>query len=392
MKRILAILATAAAIAGCEPDVTMGPDLHRVHMGSSFRERAMNVATYNVYVGAHIQELLMAEPSQIPIVAAGLWGDVQATNFPERAAAIAKQIDDANSLVVGLQEVALYRYEPVSDYAGGELPPPDAEIVLVNFLEVLIGALEARGLSYTPAAQIAGLDIELPMCTEPEFCVPLADIRLTEYEVVLVRDGVPWENPTSGNYAAALPIDLGGQVLFKPSGWASVDFEYRDRQYRFVTTHLEPADVLPGGGVHPDIALIQGLQLEELLGIVEASAHPVIMVGDFNSDANGSTTQTYQVVVDWGFVDTWAARRRHGLGYTANQAPNLLNETSQLFHRIDFVFYRDEFTRKRGRLGGRVMAELMGEEQVDRTESGLWPSDHAGVAVSLRLAQRGKRR
>jgi hypothetical protein len=345
-----------------------------------------------VYVGAYIQALLSAEVSQIPIVAAGLWGDVQATNFPERAAAIAKQIDDANSLVVGLQEVALYRFDPESDYTGGPLPPPDAEIVLLDYLEILTAALEARGLNYTAVASSEGMDIELPMCTDPDVCFPLADIRLTEYEVVLVRAGVEWENPAAGNFAAALPIQIDEQVLFKPSGWASVDFSYREKQYRFVSTHLEPADVLPNGGVHPDIAMIQAMQLEELMGIVENSPNPVFLVGDFNSDADGSTTPTYQAVVDSGFVDTWSARRRSGAGYTANQAHDLMNETSQLFHRIDFVFFRDEFTHTKGLLGGMVKAMLLGESQADKTESGLWPSDHAGVAVSLRLPPRGKSR
>ncbi|UCF21295.1 MAG: hypothetical protein JSU87_07920, partial [Gemmatimonadota bacterium] len=59
---------------------------------------------------------------------------------------------------------------------------------------------------------------------------------------------------------------------------------------------------------------------------------------------------------------------------------------SQLFHRIDFVFYRDEFTRTTGDFQGAVKAALLGEQETDRTPSGLWPSDHAGLAVALTVA------
>jgi hypothetical protein len=290
---------------------------------------------------------------------------------------------------VGLQEIALYRFEAQSDYVGGPLPPPDAEDVLLDFLAILTDALEARGLSYTAASKSENMDIELPMCTT-QVCFPLADIRLTDYDVVLVRNDVVFDNAADGNFAAQLPIEVGGQVIFKPSGWASVDIEFKNNSYRFVNAHLEPADVLPGGGVHPDIAYIQAMQLAELLAIVDGSPHPVIMVGDFNSDDDGSTTPTYQDVVNAGFVDAWLIGRPRGPGYTSNQSPDLLNASSQLFHRIDFVFYRDGFTTRTGSFRGSVAAELLGEAQADRTESGLWPSDHAGLAATLRIAPGAK--
>ncbi len=382
MKRLLTLLTTTLAMTGCESNDPIGPEFDRVRAGSP----GLNVVSYNVYWGAQVEELLTADPSQIPIVAAGLWGAVQQTDFPERAVAIANQIAFADAHVVGLQEIALYRFEAESDFTGGALPPPDAEYVLVDFLEILIDALEARGLYYTAAAKSENMDIELPMCTNPEVCSPLADIRLTDYDVVLVRDDVIWENPGNGNFAMPLPVDVGGQVIYKPSGWASVDLQFKGKRYRFVNAHLEPADILPGGGVHPEIAYIQAKQLEELLGVVDASPHPVVLVGDLNSNADGSTTSTYQTVLDAGFVDAWLVGRPRGVGYTANQPPHLMNATSELFHRIDFILYRDEFTQNGGRFRGSVVAELLGEQPNDKTPSGLWPSDHAGVAATLRIA------
>ena len=383
MKRLLTVLTAALIVTSCESDAPLSPQFSRARAGSP----ALNVVSYNVYWGAQVEELLTTDPSQIPMVAAGLWGDVQKTNFPERAAAIAKQIEFADAHVVGLQEIAVYRFDQESGYElGGELPPPDAEYVVLDFLQVLTDVLEARGLYYTAASKSENLDIELPMCTDATLCFPLADIRLTDYDVILVRDDVEWENPADGNFAAALPVDVGGQMIYKPSGWASVDITLKGNHYRFVNAHLEPADVLPDGEIHPDIAYIQAMQLQELLGIAGASPFPVVLVGDLNSDADGSTTPTYQAVRDAGFVDTWLEGRPRGVGYTANQPSDLMNEVSALFHRIDFIFYRDEFTVAKGKLRGSVAAEAIGDEQGDRTESGLWPSDHAGVAATLRIA------
>jgi len=319
MKRLLTILTAALIVMSCESDAPTSPQFSRARAGSP----ALNVVSYNVYWGAQVEELLTADPLQIPMVAAGLWGDVQKTNFPERAAAIAKQIEFADAHVVGLQEIAVYRFEQESDYElGGALPPPDAEYVVLDFLQILTDVLEARGLYYTATSKSENMDIELPMCTDAQVCFPLADIRLTDYDVVLVRDDVEWENPADGNFAAALPVDVGGQMIYKPSGWASVDITLKGNLYRFVNAHLEPADVLPDG------AYIQAMQLQELLGIAGASPFPVVLAGDLNSDADGSTTPTYQAVRDAGFVDTWLEGRPRGVGYTANQPSDLMNEVS----------------------------------------------------------------
>jgi endonuclease/exonuclease/phosphatase family metal-dependent hydrolase len=130
-----------------------------------------------------------------------------------------------------------------------------------------------------------------------------------------------------------LPVELGGQTLFILRGWASLDITFKGLPYRFVNTHLEPADVGPGGIVIPEIAALQAFQAAELLATVGQSPYPVIMVGDFNSDDDGSTTATYQTVRDAGFVDAWLIGPPRGTGYTSNQAPDLFNATSQLFHR-----------------------------------------------------------
>ena len=66
-------------------------------------------------------------------------------------------------------------------------------------------------------------------------------------------------------------------------------------------------------------------------------------------------------------------------GFTAGQAELLENVPSKLDHRIDYVLYQPRGVEA-------VAAEVLGEELEDRTPTGLWPSDHAGVVATLHLA------
>ncbi len=57
---------------------------------------------------------------------------------------------------------------------------------------------------------------------------------------------------------------------------------------------------------------------------------------------------------------------------------DLCNTDSVLSDRRDFVLFRHG--------PFKVMnAQVVGANPADRTPSGLWPSDHAGVVVELRL-------
>lgn len=375
----LAPLALSLVLGACDrSDVTAParPALDETRAGSP----ALDILTYNVYYGAPIQELAqVTDPTLIPFKAAELFGIVQATDFRERAGAIADQIERVRPHLIGLQEVTLYRMQSPGDFLAGN--PQPAQTVVFDYLDILSDTLAARGLSYVAAAQVLTFDVEVPIVNFQTG--GLDDIRLTEFGVILVRGDVEWSNPQSGTFAAVLPIEVGGFTIPKPSGWVSVDVTVKGLPYRFVNTHLEPADVAPGV-VIPQLAALQAAQLAELLGVVDASPMPLVLVGDFNSDDDGSTTATYETIRDEGFLDAWLVGPPRERGFTANQAPDLTNAVSQLFHRVDYIFYRDAFTIATDRFPGAVVyAERVGEEQGDRTASGLWPSDHAGVAASL---------
>jgi exonuclease III len=79
-----------------------------------------------------------------------------------------------------------------------------------------------------------------------------------------------------------------------------------------------------------------------------------------------------------GFVDAFRTARPTDPGFTFGQAENLLNVISSMSHRIDLVQFRGSFTVED--------VQVVGASPADRTRLGLWPSDHAGVAATLRLS------
>jgi endonuclease/exonuclease/phosphatase family metal-dependent hydrolase len=168
----------------------------------------------------------------------------------------------------------------------------------------------------------------------------------------------------------AVPSVVG--TISDTRGWAAVDVEADGKSFRFVTTHLD--------SVSPAIRLAQA---DELLRTAADTNLPVVMAGDFNIPADSSLDPSflaYQAMINAGFTDAWQSKRAPDPGFTCCQAENLSNPTSQLSHRIDLVLFRGAF--------GVADISLIGNQPADRTSSGLWPSDHAGVAATLRLASR----
>lgn len=325
----------------------------------------LKVATWNLYYGFDVAPLLSAsDPSDIPFLAAAAFQQLRETDFPDRAAAIADRLAVQRPHLVGLQEVALIR----SQSPAAEGP---AEDVVFDYLQILLDALAERGLSYRVAGKVENVDIELPRIV-PGDPPSLDDVRLTDYDVVLAREDVEVSNVAAVRYAAALPLDhLGVEV---PRGYVAIDAAWKGRTVRFVTTHLED---LP-------FEELQLAQARELAGALEAETKPVILAGDFNSPAPSGATWAF--LADRGFEDAWLhdVRRDAGEGLTWGHEPSLRNEDVAFTLRIDLIWVKPG---SRARLAG-VVADVWGDEAFERSSSGLWPSDHAGVAASLRLEER----
>lgn len=372
-SRLLAALAIAvltASNAACDGEEPLGP-IGSIEAGTSmgFAEPTpdadeIRLMTRNVYQGfSTLAPLLEAMPQQIPVVAAGIFAEVVATDFPARAERLADEIAFSRPHVVGLQEVSRFRRQVPADFA------LNASDDVYDFLAILLAELEARGLDYDVAANVQNVDAEVPIVW-PGSPNGLADIRLTDRDVILVRGDVAWDQAQALNYAAKLPVTVGGQLLLIPRGFTSVRAVVGDRTFRFVNTHLEAFS-----------PLVQVPQAQQLLAMLGGEALPTVVVGDLNSEADGSTTSTYGMMIASGFEDAWQPR---GQGETCCHAPDLTSQPSHFDERIDFILLRGGFGFGPGGIPGSTQSWLTGVRPSERTDSGLWPSDHAGIVTVVR--------
>jgi endonuclease/exonuclease/phosphatase family metal-dependent hydrolase len=320
-------------------------------------KRALKVMTQNLYVGASLTPISAATtPFEFVVAAATIYAEVQFTDFPARANAIAAEIEANAPDVIALQEVTTWT-------STGPGAPPSQD-----FLAILQQALVGRGLAYSVAAASNNVHVgpvPLLLCSGP-FGSCLVSIQ--DRDVILVNDSNPslhTSHPQSGRYLAQQVLQTQAGPLSIDRGWASIDGTIDGKGFRFLTTHLEIEDA----------AAVQEAEAAELLAGPSRFAGAVIAAGDFNSAADGSTTRTYATLTKAFFQDAWDANPGD-TGYSCCQTDTLTNQASALATRIDLVL-----THGAARA---VNAHLVGNVPFQATPP-LWPSDHAGLVATVRL-------
>ena len=346
-NRVLYLFAMLLVISGCEKVGTT--DL--LHPPTT---QPLTVMTYNVYVGSSTNDVLAVdELLQVPAEVGKMYDNVIASDFPARAQAIAKSIKTHQPHIIGLQEISLIRRQSPGDrITGGTVA---AEEVVLDFLKILMDALGTEGLEYQVAAQVENIDVEMPMITD----TGIVDVRLTDYDVLLTRSDVQVSRPTQANYNAAFSIDL--LQLDVKRGYVAIDATVNGSTYRVVNTHLESFDQTSRVG-----------QTQELIDSLATETLPIILLGDFNTQAPDGTA--YQLLLASDYEDVWQADTD---GNTCCQDSNLQNETSMHYERIDLILvcnYQGSFS---------AITNTIGDKHTDRLPSGLWPSDHAGVVAQI---------
>lgn len=324
--------------------------------------RPVKVMTRNLDIGADLTPLVGATSLQdLAVKAAKVFGRVQATDFPARAKVLAKEIQDSDPDLIGLQEVALWRIGAPGVLDGSVTPATE---VVYDFLASLQIELTNLGLQYSVVQVQSELDAEVPSALG-------FDIRLTQRDVILAKAGLPADelslsNAKSANYATNLTIlTVAGPVTFT-RGWTSVDATVNGRTFRFINTQLEGAS-----------AYHRFVQSNELLSGPANTGLSVVLAGDLNSYSGESGPfLAYANLIRAGFVDTWTQANPSNPGFTCCNASDLLNPTPTLVIRVDHVLTRPSV--------GVFRSWIVGIDQDNRTPSGLWPSDHAGVVASLR--------
>jgi Endonuclease/Exonuclease/phosphatase family len=320
------------------------------------------VMTRNIYLGGNIFGPLAATTrEEFERLAGVLWAEVQHTNFPARAKLLAREVKQTKPDLIGLQEVALWRRGPDGVKDGATTP---ATQVVYDFIAILTRELKRAGLRYSVATRQTEADIEAPIDAG-------YDVRLTMRDVILVkkRPDLKITGRLGANYETEIGVPTVGGTITSRRGWTAVDARLKSKRFRFVNTHLEAA-----------LDATRVAQAQELIGPGGPLRvrRPIILVGDFNSDPNGteSPSTAFDVIEGFGFVDSWP--RRFGPGFSCcTENSDLSDTTADAFdHRIDLILSKPRLKALRG--------EVVGDEVGDRS-GGLWPSDHAGVVLTLRL-------
>ena len=334
------------------------------------RNRELTVMTQNLYLGSSLQPAIEADTAgEFVAAVATIYGTAVFTNFPARAQVIADEIAAQKPDLIGLQEVSTWTATPLHV---GPTPPS------FDFLVILQEALAARGLSYEVAAVSENASIGPAPLVAPDFgCNPPSPttgafdcvVSLSDRDVILVNTTTPalhWSRAQSGRYEEQATLDIPGpgEESFD-RGWASIEVSYRGRDFKFVNTHLEVED----------FEAVQEAQAGELLAGPLAGTGNVVLVGDFNSATNGSTTDTYDILTSSGLVD---AAPVPGVA-TCCQNGTLTNLVSQLSTRIDLILTR-------GAVNGSDPDYLLGAMAPPPQRPGpRWASDHAGVVEDILL-------
>ena len=328
--------------------------------------RTVTVMSWNVSNGVDAELAAVPSAANLPDLlqkVAAVYQGYVARNFPDRAAAIADQVAAHRPDLIGLQEAVLVRTQSPPDG-----PSTPATMVALDYVQILLDALATRGQRYEVVVQSINFDAELPSALG-------FDVRHTDRDVILARidsraPDLAFTNAQAGIFSANCAVTSAtlGPTTFR-RGWASIDVKLRQQTFRFISTHLE-------GACLQATAAIQQAQAFDLLGGPAATTLPLVLVGDLNSAGDG-TGAAYNKLTAAGFTDA-AVVAGIGNSLTCCQAPDLSNPTSLFDRRIDFVLVRGPFTV----LG----TQLVGEQPADRTATGRWPSDHAGIVTRLGLA------
>ena len=361
---------------------------HKCHRGDK-KDPKVTVMTRNVYLGADLGPALAATTIPAAVDGGGvIWAEVQATNFPERAVPLAKEIDKSDADLVGLQEVALWRTQTPSDLGGPPLTTgTSATEVAYDFLALLLAELDKRGGDYEVVHFQDEFDAELPVDVDandatgsPPFGAEL-DVRLTMRDVILRRKDskVQVSGPAGAHFQTLYTPLIGGALpLPVKRGWVSVEAELREKghgrgrgddvsQFRFVNTHLEAFGE----------DTIREAQAKELFapGGPINTPKQVILVGDLNSGTEArhnihDTDQlAFQALLGFGMKDNGAI---HSCCYS-----DIFDPTDRFDHTVDHVMTKPGLKTLR--------AYVTGNDPDERTPSGLWPSDHGGVVSTLQL-------
>jgi hypothetical protein len=341
------------------------------------RGTPVRVMTRNLYLGSDLGGVLAANSPAALIAEAGeIVRDIDANQPARRMRALGAEILRKAPDLVGMQEVAWVRTNPVPSIGPALGGPKTATATRYDYLALLMARLNRGPDRYRVAISQTGADIEAPADSDgiPVTGNPLlagADLngRLTIRDVILVRRGagVRIRNARGGHFENLFRATVAGTQVAIERGWARVDANVRGSGFfRFVNTHLESAA--------PGVRAAQARELFARGGPARARG-PIVLLGDLNSDddtAQGADRLAYRALLGAGFRE----RSTDDPLSCCVDAEILSGGSAADFdHQVDHVMTG---TPRRVRL---IDSSVSGRSRV----GGFFPSDHAGVFSTLAI-------
>jgi endonuclease/exonuclease/phosphatase family metal-dependent hydrolase len=372
--RRVPMLALVVAVAACDDTPSETPTGPQMDVVTGWERTALDVYSQNLYLGGDTGPLfdpsVVGDITKLLPAVGTFWADVQASDVPGRMAAIADRIAEQNPELVGVQEALQFVT------LDGSFQPDGG--AFIDLLGALQAAIAAEGLPYDVVVAQPATSSALPLAVDFTTGQVTQYLGFTDRVVILKRSDVVVTDTDSGVYGAAIPITPQVQIR---RAWARATVNHEGEAYHFVNTHLETQRVRP----------VHDLQAAELMAITSSLDGVTVLVGDLNSDAEGvegdpSWTPTYGDLIAAGFADVWelAPHSRTDPGLTCCVA-DLSDATFDRDQRLDFVLVRsaDDPIPGPGSERGHFRSDVIGDRPADRTDSGLWASDHAGIVGSV---------
>jgi endonuclease/exonuclease/phosphatase family metal-dependent hydrolase len=380
-------------------------------------EGQVKVMSRNLYLGASLTAALEADDTvELALAAQQIWATVAASDFPNRAKLLAKEIDAAKPDLVGLQEVALWRADRTG--SGPDGPQTPADEVEYDFLELLLTQLNKgkSGPKYAVVRQQKEADIETPLSGSNPY-----DGRLTMRDVVLKRKdkrdvSVKFDYSQRFRKDHSMVVEnIGGTPLDVTvwRGFVAMDANVRGTDFRFVNTHLEAFD--------NDAKLAQAQELTAGIGEYAGGAQdeigpanpggtdlPVVLVGDLNSDDEivetlGNTPghvadeAPYAYIVSKGLEErSFDGLNTDGVDeqYSCCFSDEVIGEPpatalEDIDHTVDHVMVEDD-DHGAGVDPNNNDIELVnsfatGDDPAEYARFNRWASDHLGVVSTLQF-------
>ncbi|WP_396610596.1 endonuclease/exonuclease/phosphatase family protein [Haloferax sp. S1W] len=302
------------------------------------------IATLNLGLGVSLAPLLSAsDEAELQRIVGELYKSVEASAVSERMGVLADELLAVAPDVVALQEAS-------SVYATGE--------GTIDFLAELTAALNEGPESYRVAAVSETSAVSLPGVIDGT----QTTVSLHDKDAVLVREGVEATELRNETFDATLEVVLGeagDRSVDISRGFSAATVAIPDGpSFTIASTHLERAS-----------RAVRVAQAAELTDWANGHEGPVAIVGDTNSKPGGEAYEG----ISASFAPVTA-----DIGPTCCRRSNLTG--GDLDRTVDHVFVRGLTTSNPTRFAHDDAI------RVETPAGNLWPSDHAGVAVTVEAA------